>query len=315
MNIKFEKVLERDIDLLMINKFINDSKTIDFFLEKVGLTGYKIISVEHSLMDNELGESDITLIVANEKNKIGILIENKIDAIAMDLQPERYVKRGDKAVSMGIYNEYRIFIIAPKKYLETNAYAKKYPNNISYEELIDFMKDDKYAVSLLEKAIEEKENGYEVIENEMVTKFWHNYYDFIKKNYPSIKINEIIGPRGSRAVWPELHTNNSKVKIMHKSDRGYMDLTFNDMSNNIEIFNKYIPDEIIKNYEIVKTGKSMAIRLHVPLLDFKNEFDDYTNEMHECMKSVLELYDILTKINVTKMYNDIEKKEMFSNIK
>ena len=32
---------------------------------------------------------------------------------------------------------------------------------------------------------------------------------------------------------------------MHKSDRGYMDLTFNDMSNNIEIFNKYIPDEII----------------------------------------------------------------------
>lgn len=315
MNIKFEKVLERDIDLLMINKFINHPKTIDFFLEKVELYGYKLVDIEHSLMDNELGESDITLIVEKENNKIGILIENKIDAVAMDLQPERYVKRGDKAVSLGIYNEYRIFIIAPKKYLETNIYAKKYPNNISYEDLLDFMNDDKYAVSLLEKAIEEKENGYEVIENEMVTKFWHKYYNFIKENYSSIKINEIIGPRGSRAVWPELHTTNSKVKIMHKSDRGYMDLTFNNMGENIDIFNKYVPIDILSEYEVVKTGKSMSIRLHVPLLDFKNEFDDYINEMHECMKKALELYNVLSRINVTKMYNDIEKKEMFSNIK
>lgn len=309
MNIKFEKVLERDIDLLMINKFINDSKSLDYFLNKVNLIDYKLIDVEHSLMDNELGESDITLIVEKGNKKIGLLIEDKIDAIAMDLQPERYVKRGEKGIINNAYDEYRIFIIAPKKYLETNIYAKKYPNSISYEELIDVFKDDKYATSLLEKAIEEKENGYTVIEDEMVTEFWHRYYDFIKENYPQIKINEINGPRGARAVWPELHTSNSKVKIMHKSDRGFMDLTFNNMSDNIDIFNKYVPDEIINDYEIVKTGKSLSIRISVPKIDFKNDFDDYLTGMHKCMKSAIKLYDLLSKINVLMMYDEINQRK------
>ena len=141
----------------------------------------------------------------------------------------------------------------------------------------------------------------------MVTEFWHRYYDFIKENYPQIKINEINGPRGARAVWPELHTNNSKVKIMHKSDRGYMDLTFNNMGDNIDLFTKYVSKEIIEKYEFVKTGKSLSIRLEVPIIDFKNNFDDYIEEMNICMKSALELYDLTSKINVLMMYNELEK--------
>lgn len=305
MNIKFEKVLERDIDLLMINKFINDSKLLDFFLNKVNKEGYKLIDIEHSFKDTELGESDITLIAENDDSKLGILIENKIDAIAMDLQPERYVKRGDKGIENNIYDEYVIFIIAPKKYLETNIYAKKYPNCISYEELSELMKDDQYAIALFNKAIEEKENGYTIIEDEMVTEFWHRYYNFIKEYYPQIKINEIEGPRGSRAVWPELYTNNPKVKIMHKSDKGFMDLTFSNMGEHIDIFDKYVSEDIINKYEIVRTGKSLSIRMNVPVLDFKNEFDDYIEEMHECMKSALELNDALKSINVLKMYSEV----------
>ncbi len=305
INVKIEKVLERDIDLLMINKFINTYYLLDYFLKKVDKYEYKLIDIEHSFKDNELGESDITLIAEKDDSKLGILIENKIDAIAMDLQPERYVKRGEKGVKDKKYDEYVIFIIAPQKYLDTNVNAKKYPNCISYEELATVMKGDQYAFALLNKAIEEKENGYTVIEDEMVTKFWHRYYDFIKENYPKIKINEIEGPRGARAVWPELFTNNPKVKIMHKSDRGFMDLTFSNMGEHIDIFNKYVSEDIINKYEIVRTGKSLSIRINVPVLDFKNEFDNYIEEMHECMKSALELYDILKSINVLKMYSEI----------
>ena len=240
-----------------------------------------------------------------DNHRVGILIEDKIDAIAMDLQPERYVERGEKGIRDNLYDEYRILIIAPKKYLESNTQVSKYPNQISYEELLDLMKDDIYANTLLNKAIEEKENGYTVIEDEMVTEFWKRYYAFIKENYPKIKINEIDGPRGARAVWPELFTNNPKVKIMHKSDRGFMDLTFSNMGEHIDIFNKYVSEDIINKYEIVRTGKSLSIRINVPVLDFKNEFDDYIEEMHECMKSASELYDVLKSINVLKMYSEI----------
>ena len=306
MNIRFEKVLERDIDLLMINKFINDSKVLSFFLKKINLEDYNLLEIEHSHMDTELGESDITLIIEKSGHRIGILIENKIDAIAMVSQQERYEKRGKKGIKENLYEEYKVFIMAPKKYLDTNAQAKKYPNSISYEELLDLLNDDKYAISLLEKAIEEKENGYTVIEDKMVTTFWKRYYDFIRNYYPLIKIHEIDGPRGSRASWPELNTDYTQVIIIHKSDRGYMDLTFNKMASYISIFNKYVEKIINEDYKIVKTGKSLSIRLEVPTINFRDDFDNYINEMHECMKSAIKLYDLLSKINVLKMYDEIK---------
>ena len=86
-----------------------------------------------------------------------------------------------------------------------------------------------------------------------------------------------------------------------------MDLTFNNMGDNIVLFTKYVPKEIIEKYEIVKTGKSLSIRLEVPIIDFKNNFDDYIEEMNICMKSALELYDLTSKINVLMMYNELEK--------
>ena len=49
-------------------------------------------------MDQEDGESDITVILSNEINKIALLIEDKIDAHAMPMQPERYIKRGKKGI-------------------------------------------------------------------------------------------------------------------------------------------------------------------------------------------------------------------------
>lgn len=55
MNIIVEKVLERDIDLLMINKFIYDTNVLKYFLNKIDKDGYAISSIQHSLMDQEAG--------------------------------------------------------------------------------------------------------------------------------------------------------------------------------------------------------------------------------------------------------------------
>ena len=45
MNIIVEKVLERDIDLLMINKFIYDTNVLKYFLNKIDKDGYSISSI------------------------------------------------------------------------------------------------------------------------------------------------------------------------------------------------------------------------------------------------------------------------------
>ena len=50
MEFKIEKVYERDIDLLIINKFMNDDDFGNLFLEKINRVGYIVKYIEHSLM-------------------------------------------------------------------------------------------------------------------------------------------------------------------------------------------------------------------------------------------------------------------------
>ena len=239
MNIFFEKVLERDVDLMIINQISFNKSFLNLFLDKISKNNYIVESIEHSLMDQEDGESDITVILSNGIKKIALLIEDKIDAHAMPMQPERYIKRGKKGIENKQYDEFYDFIVAPQEYLESNTEAKQYTYSISYEEMLSVLKDV-YSVKLLNKAIEEKKNGYIIIENKSVTNFWKQYYSFIKNNYPTIKIREIHGPRSSKAVWPELLTDYNQVRIIHKSDKGYLDLIFNRFGEHIDVFYKYL---------------------------------------------------------------------------
>ena len=130
MELIFEKVLERDIDLLMINKFVTDKNILELFLKKINKQGYKVFNIQHSLMDQKDGESDITVIVEKDNHKIGLLIEDKIDAIAMPNQRNRYNARGRKGIDNNQYDDFFVFMIAPNDYLKSNSEAQLYENQI-----------------------------------------------------------------------------------------------------------------------------------------------------------------------------------------
>ena len=294
MNILFEKVFERDIDLLIINKFYNDDNLKDCFLNKIGLKNYQVTDIYHSLSDNN-GESDITIILENDKEKIGLLIEDKIDSIAMPRQKERYDKRGNKGITSKLYDRYFVFIIAPKEYLDSNLEAKKYNYKLSYEEIREILKDDLYATSLIDKALEEKKKGYIVIENKNVTLFWNNYYDYLEKNYPKLKINRVEGPRGTNANWPQIKLPFNDVYIIHKSDRGYMDLTFIGKKNDNDLKQR-LNNLLESDMSMHITGKSLAVRIIVPKIDFKKDFNDYLKEMKESLDAAYRLYDFSIRI-------------------
>lgn len=309
MKFTIEKVLERDMDLLMINKFIHNQEVLDLFLNKINKRGYKNINVQHSYSDFD-GENDITVIVEKDGNKVGLLIEDKIGAEAMPNQYERYKIRGQKGIKNNFYNEFYIFIIAPSSYLESNEEAKKYDYKISYEELKETMKNDIYATTLIDKAIEEKKNGYIIIEHKGVTSFWKKYYEYIDANYSIIKdrINKVSGPRGEKSRWPKFSTGNPNVKIIQKSNKGYLDLAFSKMENHVSVFNKYVKDYVDDDMEIVRTGKSMAIRLHTDGIDFRNPFENYSKEIEDCLNKVMRFYDFLKRsgIDIDSMYKEIE---------
>ena len=134
----FSDVTERDMDFLFLEEFVCSQEFFNIFTSLVGINNAKVKSVYLSLRDASLGESDITVMVESNGEIIGLLIENKIDAVAMPDQAIRYNKRGQKGIKKGDYSRFYVFIIAPSKYLIHNVEAQKYPNKVEYEKILSY---------------------------------------------------------------------------------------------------------------------------------------------------------------------------------
>jgi len=144
MSVKVEycTVEERDMDTLFLEAFASDKGFLKVFTEKVtelkGNDSLNVVNVELSKSDKD-GESDITVILEDQNKKIGLLIEDKINAIAMEEQCNRYKIRGKKGIKNGDYSVFFVFIVAPQKYYNSNEEAKKYDHYVSYEECFEYL--------------------------------------------------------------------------------------------------------------------------------------------------------------------------------
>ena len=81
-----------------------------------------------------------------------------------------------------------------------------------------------------------------------------------------------------------------------------MDLTFSGLGEKFNSFRNYINQYLDDDMSVYQTGKSVAIRLHVPIIDFKNNFNDYLSEIKYSLDSAMRLYKLLERINISDIY-------------
>ena len=303
---KFADVSEHDMDMLFLEEFASSQEFLKIFTEKTGIDDSKVVSVEASKTDPVLGESDMTVIVEKEGKKIGLLIEDKIDAIAMPDQCSRYMLRGEKGIKNGEYDEFHVFIIAPEKYLLENKEASLYPNQVSYEMIYDYFRSQSSARSSfklqqIEQAIKKQKTGYQAIEDSKVTDFWRKYSEFQKKNYPGLYLLYDNGIKGSKATWPRFNTVLSKLYMYHKTEFGFVDLTFDGCGEKIVEIEKIMANAIGNyldyGYTVRKTQKSAAVRLNVPVLDLHKSFEEQIESVTECFDSIQRMSDLVKRID------------------
>lgn len=222
MNLIFDKIEERDIDFIVMRAFMEIPVFSSLFLDKIDYQSGEVIHIQHSYMDNEFGESDITVIMNVEHKKIGLLIENKIDAQAMSQQYFRYVQRGKKGIAEGKYDDFAVFIIAPQSYLESNHEAKKYENQISYEKLLQFFSqfNQEYDAKLMNAAIQKQAKGYIVQEVPSITDFWKKIYNYCSCCNRKIEMYSVNGPKGLRSTWLQFKIPLKGAALYYKANQG-----------------------------------------------------------------------------------------------
>lgn len=309
---KFRDVIERDMDILILEEFTCSNDFSKIFLDKIGLDNAQILLTWQSKTDTELGESDMTIVFGCCGKKIALLIEDKIDAIAMPEQPTRYILRGNKGIANNEYDAYYIFIVAPQQYLDNNDKANEYPYKVSYEEIRAYFEKSSnprssFKLAQINLAIEKQKNGYQVIKNEPVTDFWNKYVEYKNKNYPNLNLAVHSDIKPTNGVWPHFRLNKVGLFIYHKSNVGNVDLTYNGQANKIDDIKRFLVNIVGNYYEqgfnVVKTGKSCAIRICVPIIFFAKSFEEQIDKVVQAFEAVKKLYDLSIKLELAGIYD------------
>lgn len=313
MNFDFGTVSERDMDMMFLNAIGADKNFLKLFIDKTDFpkTDFDVIDVFLSKSDKD-GESDITVIIQAEGIKYGLLIEDKIDAIAMPEQPERYIKRGKKGVKNNDYETFYSFIVCPEKYYNNNDEAKKYPYAVMYEEIKEYFEDKTeslYSIycQQISQAIEKAKKPPKVEIDKNANSFFRKYKDYQEEHYPKL---DLATSRKSNGYWADYRTRFGTVYLYHKIGEGKVDLTFNRAEKHLdklEIVADWLRKHNINNVSATVTGKSGALRITVPKLNMQIPFeenDEYDIEV--CFKSISDLIEAVNVFGVASSISDLK---------
>lgn len=320
---KVNEIVERDIDLLFLEEFVSSSEFHAFFLEKTGYSELQLEKAEVSVVDETKRESDLIACFKDNDIVRVFLIENKINAPMQDKQAEDYRKRGKNYVVEGKAVEYKTVLVAPKGYLKKHeSEAKKFDHRISYENILkhlqtsDIPKDRKsYKLSLLQSAIDKQgKNGDWGVKNpsEIVTKFWHDYWELANKIAPEFNMSE-PGTKGEESTYidfPKAEGLPEGAKLRHKivnlgraskSDTDYFDIEFGETKPNQlkEHYGHKLQEgknnrNIHCSTDITKAGASASIRVKLPILDV---YRDLEQQRENCITAIQRGRELLKFFN------------------
>ncbi len=313
--IRFDAVHERDMDLLFANALCCDEGFVRLLLCRAGIDqpDVSVAGVELSKTDAQLGESDITLLVELGDKRIELLIEDKVDAIAMPNQRARYVKRGQKAVETGECEKFFVYLFCPQRYLEANAEAKLYEHCVTYEEICSYMESldtpfSAMAAQQLKQAIARAKRPPSAEVHEGANEFLRAYIDLQQAEYPMLDLRTKASSSG---WWVDFETPLQGTYIHHKIAEGYVDLYFKKQAAQllaVKRVAKWLRGCGLDDVRAVKTGKSSALRFLVPCLDVSQGKDAFNqDEVRECLEVVKRAVEFAATVSDLRLLTDVEE--------
>jgi hypothetical protein len=302
-------IAERDIDFLLLDEFSISREFGEWALERCGVAAVAamVLSVHRSKTDS-VGESDleITYSLGNQV-RLRLLIENKIDAQMQPRQGERYRERGQEDLERGECHDFRTVLIAPNAYLAGIA-SGTFDCYIAYEEVLDWFrgrtKSDSRAstkLRLMELALERSRQGWQLVENQAVTRFWIEYARLCSEIAPKLVVPETARrPAGSSFLYFRQPQLPRSVSLCHKIEHGFVDLQIANQGDACSFLEEVLRDHLLPEMRITKAGESAAIRISVrPLIRMQDGFSTTENVVRKSIQIANAMLDWYLALPVT----------------
>lgn len=269
--IELRGVSERDIDLFLLEEVVASEPFRSWFLSQIEITtNSQLIRAARSVITST-GESDVEFTLRNEEGLTRVLVENKVDAVLQDRQPERYTERAEAYVASGECDYARTVLFAPEGY---SASDLGFDYCVSYEAVraqLDAGTDGDprraYKLALIEAAIDRGLYGWTLIPDQAATDLWNGYWERAVALVPQLRMPKPDKKPATagfiRFRPPELP---ARVRLLHKLPHGNVDLEFSGLADRISEFASLYSNLLDDDMSIVQASKSLAVRIGVPVI-------------------------------------------------
>lgn len=299
MELHFERVFERDLDLLLMNLFSRGSKACELFYDRIGMHPDAITSIKHSVK-TVFGESDLEVWFTKDGKSYALLIEDKINASAQPEQHQRYEHRKEEYRKQGMTEGF-VFLVAPDEYIKSNGEAAYYDRTVGFDELLPVLtqENDVFGCAVLEcgklKFSDSK------TPDEQVTEFWQQYVAFFRDR-GKLGLNDSVQTRSANSVWPSFRTQLPGTVIQHKSivnseRSGWADLQFTGKAKQEAKLNSLLKPYLDADMCPRVTGNSYSIGIKLEPMYFSESFAKYADQMETLYDAVARLQKLAARIS------------------
>jgi hypothetical protein len=262
------KFVERDVDMLLAEELRVNAAFGKWIMEKIDASADIIFPAAHinvSVVEDG-SEADVIATFRTTSNlNHRIFIENKIDAILMPEQLERYLRRAAGDQRRQLISGFSILFFTPSAYLKTTL-----PNGvkqISFEEAAQALASEgdlrsQYRASLLMRAVPIRtpaaRDAHVGTTDPYIKDWWDQVYAMLDREFPGFFIHQTRYPR-SVYFAPETPGQGRYLRLDFKGHKGEVDLAFKNVSApalSLQVSNMNgLPGQIVAN------GKSSAIQM------------------------------------------------------
>lgn len=313
---QFAFIQERDIDFLLVEE-LACSLPFRRLVLGAALPGADINAftpvVLHSVGrgGEGPGETDIQVsLVPAATAALGpvlVLIENKVDAVFQPAQAARYRIAAAEAETSGRYAAARTLLVAPQQYFESRPEAAEFDGRVSYEAMASHFWERAandggelgercaYRANLIELAISKARRGYQTVPNAQIMDFWRQYYDMMRAEAPSLRMNRST-VQGSGSTWIrfsgtlEYHPPLPRAFLIHKLPHGWVHLEFPGWADHLPRLEDAIAATGVgDSMRARQAAKSAAIAIQVPVVDARAPFEGQVGEVRAGLAAAVTL--------------------------
>ena len=276
-------VQEVHVDFLLEEEFNVDPNFLRKFIEAAGKdssASLQLERVEHSVSD-QCGEADLIVVyrrLEGARERVAILIEDKIRASFQPRQALRYRERGDFGKGPD-WDQYWTCLVAPAVYIKPD---HGFDVAITLEQIKEWLpvcepKRREFKVRVIDQAIKKAtETGVQKVDL-VITDFRRNYFELFEEFFRGRRRDVDMrspAPTWRGDTWFEVRSRllPKGAYINHKAPSGLVDLTF--PKTNAALLSS-LDSLLEQGMRVEQTGNSSAVRIEVTAI---KRFDDFARE-------------------------------------